>query len=81
MIEIIELVDDSGDISTLLAWGIHEPAVFIAAVSAFGYGPEHYGDVRHERYMQLRRNPHTGRFQRWYEPVMGEPNATVIVTC
>lgn len=75
--DIIELHMDS-DEALLFAWGIHQPEAFIAAAYVYGVDADAARRVRHEAYVRLRRHPQTGKFATWYEPVMGEPNATVL---
>jgi hypothetical protein len=77
-IDVVQLFDDDADMSFLLAWGVHQPSAFLRAVKDFGYNEKGEHRVQHLRFLVLRRNPNTGRFQRWYEPVQGEPNATVV---
>lgn len=74
-IEIIELEMESEE-GMLFAWGVHEPADYLAACAVYGIEASDMHRVKHERYIKF--NSRRGRFDAWYEPVQGEPNATIL---
>jgi hypothetical protein len=75
-VEIIELEMDSEE-GMLFAWGVHEPAAFLSACAVYGVEADDTHRVKHERYIKVK--PKGGRFDAWYEPVQGEPNATILL--
>lgn len=72
----IALIEETLKEGMLLAWGVHEPSVFLAACAAWGVSSDALHRVKHERYIKGRNRK---GYDAWYEPVKGEPNATVLL--
>lgn len=74
-VEIMTL--DGGGDPIFLAWGEHDSLAFVRAIPGMDDDAEDFAEsVRFERWENV--GPKHG-CDEWYEPVEGEPNATVLV--